>query len=185
MAEWLPSIITGGSTIIAVLIAGCIANGYQKKQHKIKTTKDLTTETCKLLRKIVDLSSSVNQWIVIKSEKNKKSLDIIKTQEALKLSLTDFKIDLDILRNKMNIQLRISSQDSEEINKIYYAYKETNGFIVNDFKGNPEEDFVNKIQNELDKIEFGIYEIMNIILRSKIRFRRKKIKKPVIQKSSV
>ncbi len=57
MIEWLPSIITGGSTIIAVLLAGFIANRYQKKQHTIKTTKALTTETCRLLRKSGDLVS--------------------------------------------------------------------------------------------------------------------------------
>ena len=39
MIEWLPSIIIGGSTIIAVLLAGFIAKLYQKKQHTIKTIK--------------------------------------------------------------------------------------------------------------------------------------------------
>ncbi len=182
MVEWLPSIIIGGSTIIAALIAGCIANRYQRKQHTLRTVKSLLTETCKLLRRITNLTSLVNQWIIQRSNKNKINLKV-PLREKIKLSLTNFKIDLDILRNKVSILLKISTQNSEKINKIYYAYKEINEIIMKDLSGNPVDDFEQKLQNKMNDIESGIYEIMNIIYRSKIRFRWKRIKKPLVQEN--
>ncbi len=182
MVEWLPSMIIGGSTIIAALIAGCIANRYQRKQHTLRTVKPLLTETCELLRRITNLTSPINQWIIQRSNKiniNSKELLL----EKIMLSLSDFKIDLDILRNKVSIQLKISTQNSEKINKVYYAYKETNEIITKDFSGNPVDDFEQKIQNKMDDIVSGIYEIMNIIYRSKIRFGWKRIKKPLVQEN--
>lgn len=81
----------------------------------------------------------------------------------------------------MNIQLKISSENNKEINKIYEAYGEVSKIIVNDILQDLVDDFKDKLQSELDNIVGGIYTIMNIIVRSKIRHGWKRVKEPLVQ----
>ncbi len=99
-------------------------------------------------------------------------------------SLANFKIDLDILRNKMNIQLKISSENNEEINNIYEAWRTFSEIISDDIIGDPVDNIKDKLNEEMEKIVQGIYQIVNIIVRSKIRYKWKRVKEPLIQKDN-
>ena len=112
MSDWIPSLISGGCTIIAVLLAGWIAsrsvNKYQKKQDDARKRELLIGDLLEIGKSITNASLRIID-LVSELPVSKKAASEAYTNIGKKM--IDYTADFSRVFVKMNIHLKITDEE--------------------------------------------------------------------------
>ncbi len=161
--DWLSSVIAGSFTILGIILAGWFANRWQEKRIFTKTKENLIRETSKLMLSIGSLSDIWEDWIIADNLEDK---EIESIRRKLLNSCSELKISLDILKNKILIQLKPNHSDIIKIDKIFDGWAKLTGLIIHNVVSTQTKD-KSDISNEIRELIENLYTIMNIIMNSR------------------